>query len=136
IGVEVGQTDEHLFIRRKNGLKSVDIKTLVYPGVLTDLQQSFSALLTQAGGTSIVTDAIYAARFKHIHEITKMNVDVNEEVNAAIINGPTPIKGAKVRATDLRARAALVTAGLIADGTTEIYDIYHLKRGYEKMTEK
>lgn len=136
IGVEVDQNDEQLFIRRKNGLKSVDIKTLVYPGFPTDLQQPFSVLLTQASGTSIVTDTIYTARFKHIHELTKMNVDAKVEGNAAIIDGPTPLKGAKVRATDLRAGAALVTAGLIADGTTEIYDIYHLKRGYEKMTEK
>src|SRR5690625_1071872 len=136
IGVDVEQNDEQLFIRQAKQLKSADIKTLVYPGFPTDLQQPFSALLTQAEGTSIITDTIYTARFKHIHQFTKMNADAKVEGNAAIINGPTPLKGAKVRATDLRAGAALVTAGLIASGKTEIYDIYHIKRGYEKMTEK
>src|SRR5690606_15668896 len=113
-----------------------DVKTLVYPGFPTDLQQPFTTLLTQAHGTSIVTDTIYSARFKHIDELRRMGADVKVEGRSAIVTGPVKLQGAKVRATDLRAGAALVIAGLIAEGITEITGLEHIDRGYENLEKK
>ncbi len=135
-GVEIEQNDEQIIIRPGEKLLPVNIKTLVYPGFPTDLQQPITALLTKAEGTSIVTDTIYQARFKHVDELRRMNADIKVEGNTAIINGPAELEGAQVRATDLRAGAALVIAGLMAKGKTEIIGVEHIERGYENMTEK
>lgn len=135
-GVEIEQNDEQIIIRPAKTLQSVNIKTLVHPGFPTDLQQPFTALLTKADGTSIVTDTIYQARFKHVDELRRMNADIKVEGNTAIISGPVQLQGAQVRATDLRAGAALIIAGLMAEGKTEITGIEHIERGYENMTEK
>lgn len=135
-GVEIEQNDEQIIIRPGEKLLPVNIKTLVYPGFPTDLQQPITALLTKAEGTSIVTDTIYQARFKHVDELRRMNADIKVEGNTAIINGPAELEGAQVRATDLRAGAALVIAGLMAKGKTEIFGVEHIERGYENMTEK
>lgn len=136
MGVEIEQHDEQITIRPQEKLQGVNIKTLVYPGFPTDLQQPFTALLTKTEGTSIVTDTIYQARFKHIDELRRMNANIKVEGNTAIVEGPTQLEGASVTATDLRAGAALIIAGLMANGTTEIYGIDHIERGYEEMTEK
>ncbi|MBO1914187.1 UDP-N-acetylglucosamine 1-carboxyvinyltransferase, partial [Microvirga sp. 3-52] len=109
-------------------LQAVDVKTLVYPGFPTDLQQPFSVLLTQAVGSSMITDTVYSARFKHIDEIGRMNAIARVEGSSAILSGPTPLEAATVRASDLRAGAALVLAGLLADGETEIREIQHIER--------
>lgn len=135
-GVEIEQNDEQIIIRPGEKLLPVNIKTLVYPGFPTDLQQPITALLTKAEGTSIVTDTIYQARFKHVDELRRMNADIKVEGNTAIINGPAELEGAQVRATDLRAGAGLVIAGLMAKGKTEIIGVEHIERGYENMTEK
>lgn len=135
-GVEIEQNDEQIIIRPGEKLLPVNIKTLVYPGFPTDLQQPITALLTKAEGTSIVTDTIYQARFKHVDELRRMNADIKVEGNTAIINGSAELEGAQVRATDLRAGAALVIAGLMAKGKTEIIGVEHIERGYENMTEK
>lgn len=137
MGVHIETTDEQVYIYQTGSLKGVDIKTLVYPGFPTDLQQPFTSLLTKASGTSIVTDTIYSARFKHIDELRRMGANVKVEGRSAIINGEnTQLQGSKVRASDLRAGAALVVAGLMAEGITEICGIEHIERGYEHLEEK
>jgi UDP-N-acetylglucosamine 1-carboxyvinyltransferase len=137
MGVFIETKDDQVLIYRgKDPLKSVDIKTLVYPGFPTDLQQPFTSLLTSSEGTSIVTDTIYSARFKHIDELRRMGANVKVEGRSAIINGPAKLEGAKVKASDLRAGAALVVAGLIAEGVTEISGLEHIDRGYESLVDK
>ncbi|MCD5324040.1 MULTISPECIES: UDP-N-acetylglucosamine 1-carboxyvinyltransferase [Pontibacillus] len=136
MGIVVETGDDQLLVRRSNPLTSVDIKTLVYPGFPTDLQQPFTSLLTQARGTGVVTDTIYQARFKHIDELRRMNADIKVEGSSAIVNGPITLQGAKVKASDLRAGAALVAAGLMANGVTEITGLEHIDRGYENLVEK
>lgn len=136
MGVEVEEGEESIFIPRPKSLRSVDVKTLVYPGFPTDLQQPFSVLMTQAEGASIVTDTVYSARFKHIDELRRMNAEGRVEGQMAVLFGPTPLSAAAVKASDLRAGAALVIAGLLADGETEVRDIYHVERGYSNLTDK
>ncbi|WP_017186212.1 UDP-N-acetylglucosamine 1-carboxyvinyltransferase [Alkalibacillus haloalkaliphilus] len=136
MGVEIEEGTDYLVVRGNRELSSVDIKTLVYPGFPTDLQQPFTALLTQAHGTSIVTDTIYQARFKHVDELRRMNANIKVEGSSAVITGKSPLEGAKVKASDLRAGACLVIAGLMADGITEVVGINHIERGYDELTEK
>ncbi|RXH51047.1 UDP-N-acetylglucosamine 1-carboxyvinyltransferase [Kurthia gibsonii] len=136
MGVEVQEYEEKIHIPKVEKLKSVDIKTLVYPGFPTDLQQPFSVLQTQAHGTSVVTDTVYSARFKHIAELKRMGATGQVEGRSSIIKGATPLTAASVTATDLRAGAALVIAALLASGETEIHDIYHIERGYSGLIEK
>ncbi len=136
MGVTIVEKDEQIFIPKAENLSAVDVKTLVYPGFPTDLQQPFSVLLTQAVGSSMITDTVYSARFKHIDEIGRMNANARVEGRSAILAGPTQLEAATVRASDLRAGAALVLAGLLADGETEIRDIHHIERGYSSLIEK
>lgn len=136
MGVSVKEVDDQLLIRSNNQLKSVDIKTLVYPGFPTDLQQPFTSLLTKANHTGIITDTIYSARLKHIDELRRMNANIKVEGGSAIVSGPVQLEGARVRASDLRAGASLVIAGLMATGITEVTGLEHIDRGYEKMIEK
>jgi len=136
MGVTIETGDEQLYIARRNTLKSVDIKTLVYPGFPTDLQQPFTSLLTNAMGTGVITDTIYSARLKHIDELRRMNGVIKVEGGSVIVSGPVQLEGAKVKASDLRAGAALIIAGLMANGITEVTGLEHIDRGYEKITEK
>jgi UDP-N-acetylglucosamine 1-carboxyvinyltransferase len=137
MGVNVESGDDQIYVEPgPNPLKAVDIKTLVYPGFPTDLQQPFTTLLTKATGSSMVTDTIYGARFKHIDELRRMNANIKVEGRTAIINGPIQLQGAKVKASDLRAGAALVIAGLLADGVTEVTGLEHIDRGYSNLVEK
>ena len=136
MGVPVETDDEQVFVGAADKLSAVDVKTLVYPGFATDLQQPFTALLTKAEGSSVVTDTIYGARFKHIDEFRRMNANIKVEGRSAIINGGTPLQGAKVKASDLRAGAALVIAALMAEGITEITGLEHIDRGYSNLVEK
>ncbi|MBR7795619.1 MAG: UDP-N-acetylglucosamine 1-carboxyvinyltransferase [Bacillota bacterium] len=136
MGISIEESAEQLLIAPKNPLKSVDIKTLVYPGFPTDLQQPFTTLLTKAVNTGVVTDTIYSARLKHIDELRRMNASIKVEGGSAIVSGPVQLQAAKVNATDLRAGAALIIAGLMADGVTEITGLDHVDRGYEKITDK
>jgi UDP-N-acetylglucosamine 1-carboxyvinyltransferase len=136
MGVDIVEGEEQIFIPKSRNLLAVDVKTLVYPGFPTDLQQPFSVLLTQADGPSVITDTVYSARFKQIDELTRMNADARVEGRSAILAGPTPLQAATVRASDLRAGAALVIAGLIADGVTEVQEIQHIERGYSSLIEK
>ncbi|MED3623845.1 UDP-N-acetylglucosamine 1-carboxyvinyltransferase [Neobacillus thermocopriae] len=136
MGVYVETGDDRVFVKGTDRLKAVDIKTLVYPGFPTDLQQPFTSLLTKAEGSSVVTDTIYGARFKHIDELRRMNANIKVEGRSAIINGPVQLQGAKVKASDLRAGAALVIAGLMAEGITEVTGLEHIDRGYSNLVEK
>lgn len=136
MGVKVEVFEEKIFIPKTTSIQAVDVKTLVYPGFPTDLQQPFSVLMTQANGSSVITDSIYSARFKQIDELRRMSANGRVDGRTAVINGPTKLEAAIVRASDLRAGAALVIAGLIADGETEIQDIYHIERGYSSIVEK
>ncbi len=136
MGVVVEEDEESIFIPKQGRLNAVDVKTLVYPGFPTDVQQPLSVLMTQAVGASKITDTIYSARFKHIDELRRMNAKARVEGNTAIIEGPTQLEGSVVTATDLRAGAALVLAGILAKGETEIHDIYHIERGYSSLIEK
>ena len=135
MGVKVEEREEHIFIPKTENLLAVDVKTLVYPGFPTDLQQPFSVLLTQANGSSVITDTIYSARFKQIDELRRMNADGKVEGQSVILSGQTPLQAAAVSASDLRAGAALVIAGLLAEGETEIREIQHIERGYGSLIE-
>lgn len=117
-------------------LKAVDITTKPYPGFATDLQQPLTALLTGAEGISQVKDTIYKERFKHCLELQRMGASIELGSGSAYIKGPTPLYGDKVTATDLRCGACLVIAGLMAEGTTEIHDVYHIDRGYDRIDDK
>jgi UDP-N-acetylglucosamine 1-carboxyvinyltransferase len=117
-------------------LKSVDIKTLPYPGFPTDMQSQMMALLLASDGTSIVTETVFENRFMHVEEFKRMNGQVKIEGRSAIIQGGTPLMGAKVTATDLRAGAALILAAMIAEGDTEITGLHHIDRGYVDIENK
>ncbi len=136
MGVPVDVYDDQIYVGKAEKLKAVDVKTLVYPGFPTDLQQPFTALLTKAEGTSVVTDTIYSARFKPIDELRRMNANIKVEGRSAIVSGPVRLQGAKVKASDLRAGASLVIAGLMAEGVTEIAGVEHIDRGYSYLVEK
>lgn len=136
VGVDIQESDEQLLITPKKQLESVNIKTLVYPGFPTDLQQPFTSLLTKAEGSGVITDTIYTGRLKHIDELRRMNANIKVQSGSVVVKGPTKLEGAKVRASDLRAGASLVIAGLMAEGITEITGIEHIDRGYEDLIEK
>ena len=127
---------DSLKVKIKKNLQPVSITTLPYPGFPTDLQAQFMALMAVVPGVSVVTEKIYPDRFIHISEINRMGANIRREGNIAIIQGVKKMHGAPVMASDLRASAALVIAGLAAGGKTEIHRMYHLERGYESLDEK
>ena len=136
MGVNMEVDVDKVTISRSEELFGVDITTKPYPGFATDLQQPLTALLTQAKGESKVDETIYVERFKHCIELQRMGAEIELLNGSAIIKGPTPLDGAKVYATDLRCGAAMIVAGLLAEGTTEIHNIYHIDRGYSGIDEK
>ncbi len=128
--------NDTIIVNKHEKFKAAKIKTLVYPGFPTDIQQPICTLLTQANGTSIITETIYENRYLQGEELNKMGAKTYIKNNKLYIDGPTKLKGAEVQATDLRCGAALVIAGLIADGTTIIDNIEHILRGYENIIHK
>ena len=112
------------------------VKTYPYPGFATDLQQPLTPLLLKAQGTGEIIDTIYAQRNKHIPELVRMGADASVEGNMIILNGPNQLHGAEVVASDLRAGACLVTAGVMAEGTTTVYNVEYILRGYDHIIEK
>ena len=138
IGAQVEEIEDEDMIRVKaNGkLKSTNIKTLPYPGFPTDAQSQFMALMTVCKGESSVVETVFENRFMHVDELKKMGAAIITEGNRAVIVGVDKLHGAEVKATDLRAGAALILAGLVADGETKISDIYHIDRGYSYLIEK
>ncbi len=137
-GVTVELGDEGLYVDASGDRKLVaaDIKTLPYPGFPTDIQSPFMSFLTTVEGSSTVIETVFENRLMHVAELNRMGANIVTEGNKAIVKGCRHLEGAQVIATDLRAGAALVLAGLVASGTTEISEIYHIERGYEKFTEK
>lgn len=130
MGVGVEEEDNAIRVQASGRLKAVDIKTLPHPGFPTDLQSQMMALLLTADGTSLVTETIFENRFMHVEAFLGMNADIAVEGRTAVVTGGRKLSGAKLRATDLRAGAALILAGLAADGESEISDIHHIDRGY------
>ncbi len=136
MGVPMQVDNGELVISKPEEYKAINVKTLVFPGFATDLGQPMSVLLTQANGMSIFEETIYENRMGHIKYLQKMGANIRVNDRTAIIVGKTPLKGEEVTATDLRAGAAMVIAGLIAKGTTTINEIDHILRGYENIVEK
>ena len=135
-GVEISEELGVVHIKSNPHLKAVDIKTHPYPGFPTDMQAQMTSFLSRAEGTSMIVETIFENRFMHISELKRMGAKIKIDGRTAIIEGRVPFMGAQVKATDLRAGAALILAGLCADGKTEISSIHHIDRGYEKMEEK
>ena len=135
-GVHVKKMKNGLRVWRKGRLKPVNITTLPYPGFPTDLQAQMMALMSVTPGISVITEKIYPDRFMHVSELNRMGAKVFLEGPSAIVHGIPALSGAPVMASDLRASAALVLAGLVAEGTTEVHRVYHLDRGYEHVEEK
>jgi len=125
-----------LVARRNGKLKATDITTLPYSGFPTDVQAQMMSLLVLAKGISIITERIFESRFMHVSELARLGADIEIEGPSAIVKGGKPLSGAPVMASDLRASAALVIAGLAAKGSTQVNRIYHLDRGYEQMDAK
>jgi UDP-N-acetylglucosamine 1-carboxyvinyltransferase len=125
-----------LKVRKCRDLRPQDITTSPYPGFPTDMQAQFTVLMTQADGTSIITETIFDRRFSHINELLRLGANIEVDGDKATVRGPTRLSGAETTATDLRASASLALAGLIASGETIINDAYHLDRGYERLEEK
>ncbi len=136
-GVEVDVVDDGIYVNaRDKELIATNIKTLPYPGFPTDIQSPFMAFLTTVKGSSEVKETVFENRFMHVNELNRMGADISVENRVAYIPGGKKLHGATVRATDLRAGAAMIIAGLAAEGKTEVSDIYHIERGYEKFVEK
>lgn len=136
MGIDVIENGDSLRVIAHARPKAVNIKTMPYPGFPTDLQQPMSVLLSIAQGTAIVTESIYDGRFKHVDELKRMGAKINVEGRIAVIEGIQKLSGAPVCATDLRAGAAMVIAGLTAEGDTIINNLIHIDRGYERLEEK
>jgi UDP-N-acetylglucosamine 1-carboxyvinyltransferase len=136
IGAEVTELDDAIRVRGNDKIKCANVKTLPYPGFPTDMQPQIVSLLSVAEGTSIVTESVWDSRFQYVDELRRMGANIRVDGKMAVINGVSRLEGAAVNATDLRGGAGMVIAGLMAKGTTEIYEIQHIDRGYEKMEEK
>jgi UDP-N-acetylglucosamine 1-carboxyvinyltransferase len=135
-GVTVERKGANLTVRRNRRLKSSDVTTLPYSGFPTDVQAQMMALMTLAPGISIITERIFESRFMHVSELARLGADIEIEGPSAIVKGGRPLSGAPVMASDLRASAALVVAGLAAKGTTQVNRVYHIDRGYEDIDGK
>ena len=135
-GAEVEIEADGVRVRGRNEIKPVDIATRPHPGFPTDMQAQFMVLMTRAKGQSVHSENIFENRFMHVPELLRMGADILVDGHTAVVRGPSKLKGAKVMATDLRASACLVLAGLVAEGTTEILRVYHLDRGYEHLEKK
>ncbi|AXF56375.1 UDP-N-acetylglucosamine 1-carboxyvinyltransferase [Salicibibacter kimchii] len=136
MGVVIEEKDNGMRVIGPDILRPVDIKTMPHPGFPTDMQAQFMTLLTQAKGTSVVTETVFENRFMHVEEFRRMNASIKIEDRSAIVTGPTRLTGGEVSATDLRAAAALVTAGLVSEGETTLMELRHIDRGYVDFHEK
>ncbi len=135
-GCEVSPYDGGVRLQRDGELRRCDVSTAPHPGFPTDLQAQFMVMMTQARGVSTLRETVFENRFQHVPELARMGADIQLDERTARITGPTPLSGARVMATDLRASASLILAGLIASGETVVDRIYHLDRGYERMEPK
>ena len=136
MGVKIIEENEGVRVIGPDKLKAVDIKTMPHPGFPTDMQSQMMALLLQAEGTSMITETVFENRFMHVEEFRRMNADIKIEGRSVIMNGPNSLQGAEVGATDLRAAAALILAGLVSEGYTRVTELKHLDRGYVDFHKK
>ena len=136
-GVEIEEKNDGIRVMRNgHGIKPVVVTTEPFPGFPTDLQAQFMALMTQAEGTSTIRETIFENRFMHVQELARLGAKITLDGQAATVHGPSPLKGAEVMATDLRASVSLVMAGLVAEGETTVTRVYHLDRGFEHLEQK
>jgi UDP-N-acetylglucosamine 1-carboxyvinyltransferase len=135
-GADVRVEKERVRLKPVGRPKGVDVRTLPFPGFPTDMQAQLVALMAVAEGTSVITETIFESRFMHVEELRRMGADIRVEGNRLVVTGREQLAGAPVMASDLRASAGLVLAGLAAEGVTEVARVYHLDRGYERMEEK
>jgi UDP-N-acetylglucosamine 1-carboxyvinyltransferase len=135
-GVDYTTGDDGIRVQRNGKINSIDVTTLPYPGFPTDLQAQMMALMAVADGVSVVTETIFENRFMHAQELDRMGAQIKLEGNRAVVHGVRELSGAPVMASDLRASVALVLAGLVANGNTEVSRVYHLDRGYEQIEKK
>lgn len=135
-GAEVIEEGENVRVIGRPLPEAIDIKTLPYPGFPTDMQAQFMAYMTQCKGSNVAIETVFENRFMHVEEFEKMGADIKIDGRSAVVIGPKRLHGAHVRASDLRAGAALILVGLVAEGKTHIHDIYHIDRGYEDIEEK
>ncbi|NTV05360.1 MAG: UDP-N-acetylglucosamine 1-carboxyvinyltransferase [Chlorobiaceae bacterium] len=135
-GCSIETTKNSITLKSPDKLIATDVTAKPYPAFPTDMQAQWIALMTQADGTSHITDKVYHERFNHIPELNRLGAQIEIHKNQAIVHGPQRLSGTKVMSTDLRASASLVLAGLVAEGTTEVLRVYHLDRGYEKIETK
>ncbi|HEY5091482.1 MAG TPA: UDP-N-acetylglucosamine 1-carboxyvinyltransferase [Polyangia bacterium] len=135
-GAEVKAEGDGIRVRGKSEFKPADIATQPFPGFPTDMQAQFMVLMTRARGQSVLAETIFENRYMHVPELQRMGADIVVDGRTAVVRGPTKLTGATVMATDLRASACLVLAGLIAEGKTDILRIYHLDRGYDRLDKK
>ncbi|GEK31972.1 UDP-N-acetylglucosamine 1-carboxyvinyltransferase 1 [Kurthia zopfii] len=136
MGVEITEEAEGLRVRATHPLKAVDIKTIPHPGFPTDMQSQMMALMLVAQGNGVITETVFENRFMHVEEFRRMNANAKIDGRSVIIDGPSTLQGAEVAATDLRAAAALILAGLVADGITRVSELKHLDRGYVDFHKK
>ena len=136
VGVALEVGDDRIVVSRAEHPVACDLRTSPHPGFPTDMQAQYMALMTQAHGTALIAETIFESRFMHVGELRRMGADIRIDGHSAVVVGPRPLTGAQVMATDLRASAGLVLAGLVADGVTVVDRVYHLDRGYEPMERK
>lgn len=135
-GAQITQVKDRVSIKAKRRLKAVNIKTMPYPGFPTDLQNQMIPLLALAEGTSVITETVFENRFLSVGELRKMGANIRIEGQSVVIQGVESLTGAKLASPNLRGGASLVLAALAANGSSEVHDIEHVERGYEKMEEK
>ena len=135
-GIDIVKGDDFIRVSSNGNIRNTDIKTLPYPGFPTDMQAQFMALMTTGAGSGIVKETVFENRFMYVSELNRMGADIKIDGRSAVVNGVGHLSGTDVKATDLRAGAALVIAGLMAEGKTEIGEIQHIDRGYENIEKK
>ena len=135
-GADVQEEKDTVHLTMSDKLKGTDVRTLPFPGFPTDMQAQMVALMSLAEGTSVITETVFESRFMHVEELWRMGADIRVEGNRLVVTGCKKLTGAPVMASDLRASAGLIVAGLAAEGTTQVQRVYHLDRGYERIEEK
>jgi UDP-N-acetylglucosamine 1-carboxyvinyltransferase len=136
MGVEIEENDDTILVKRRGPLSKVNIKTLPYPGFPTDMQPQIAVLLCLAEGTSIINEGVWNNRFRYVDELKRMGANIQVDGKIAVFEGVGGLTGAVVKSCDLRAGAAMMIAGMVARGKTEVEDVAHIERGYEDVVEK
>lgn len=135
-GADITEYDDSIRVQRTGELQAITVKTMPHPGFPTDMQPQMTALLTRAEGASVITEGVWDNRFRYVDELSRLGASIQVDGKVAVVQGVPELKGAPLKATDLRAGAAMMIAAMMATGTTEIEDIYHIERGYEDVQEK